>query len=106
MVVSQVPKGEGPGAPGYRGWSGIRRPGPPATAVEVASKLEIGRKPEREFHDLIEVDKAGMLECWVLFHWSGQGIVQEYPKFSKGHWKLLHDYVERFEIHGGTPAVR
>ena len=77
-----------------------------ATAVEAAAKLQKDGKPAEQFRDLIEVDKAGMLECWVLFHWADQGIAQEYPQFGKDHWKLLRSYVERFEIHGGSGAAR
>jgi tetratricopeptide (TPR) repeat protein len=77
-----------------------------ATALEAASKAEKQGKTANDFRDLIEVDKAGMLECWVLFHWADQNTAQEYPQFSKDHWKLLHDYVDRFEIHGGAGVAR
>jgi hypothetical protein len=73
-----------------------------ATALEAASNAEKQGKPADEFRDLIEVDKAGMLECWVIFHWSDQNMEQDYRQFSTEHWKILHDYIDRFEIHGGV----
>jgi tetratricopeptide (TPR) repeat protein len=73
-----------------------------ATAVEVASKAKKGEQPPEEFRDLIAVDKAGLLECWVLFHWADEGMAQEYLQFSKDHWEKLHEYIDRFEIHGGA----
>jgi tetratricopeptide (TPR) repeat protein len=75
-----------------------------ATAVEVALKWEKGEQPPEEFRDLIAVDKADLLECWVLFRWADEGIAQEYMQFSKDHWEKLHEYIERFEIHGRAGA--
>ena len=29
-------------------------------------------------------------------------MAHEYMQFSRDHWEKLHEYIERFEIHGGN----
>ena len=59
-------------------------------------------KLDESLRNLVELDKAGMLDCWILINGADQGIAQDYPAYRKDHWKLLHDYIDRFVIHGGV----
>lgn len=41
-----------------------------------------------------------------MIDWADENIAQDYLEFSRTHWQLLHDYVERFEIHGGNGKLQ
>ncbi len=59
-------------------------------------------KLDESLRNLLELDKAGMLDCWILLNAADQGIAQDYPAYRKDHRQLLHDYIARFVIHGGV----
>ena len=77
----------------------------------VASTVE-GKKPKPEqldesLRNLVELQKAGMLDCWILINGADEGIARDYPAYRKDHRQLLHDYLARFVIHGGvSPAAQ
>ncbi|MGA9673017.1 MAG: hypothetical protein WBQ94_27710 [Terracidiphilus sp.] len=70
-----------------------------ATALDAVETAKKRGKPDESLHDLIEIDKAGMIECWVLINGADQAIAGDYLEFSKGHRQLLHDYINRFIVH-------
>ena len=55
-----------------------------------------------QLSDPVEMSDAGMLDCWILINGADQGIAQDYDAYRKEHRQLLHDYVERFVVHGGV----
>jgi tetratricopeptide (TPR) repeat protein len=59
-------------------------------------------KLDESLRNLLDLDKAGMLDCWILLNAADQGIAQDYPAYRKDHRQLLHDYIARFVIHGGV----
>jgi tetratricopeptide (TPR) repeat protein len=59
-------------------------------------------KLDESLRNLLELDKAGMLDCWILLNGADQGIAQDYPAYRKDHRQLLHDYLARFVVHGGV----
>jgi tetratricopeptide (TPR) repeat protein len=59
-------------------------------------------KLDESLRNLLELDKAGMLDCWILINAADQGIAQDYPAYRKEHRQLLHDYIARFVVHGGV----
>lgn len=70
--------------------------------VKVAGELKV--KPEtmdESLRNLVELSRAGMLDCWILINGADQGIVQDYDAYRKTHRQLLHDYLARFVVHGG-----
>jgi tetratricopeptide (TPR) repeat protein len=62
-------------------------------------------KQDESLRNLVELNNAGMLDCWILISAADNGIAQDYEAYRKEHRKLLHDYLERFVVHGGvSPA--
>jgi tetratricopeptide (TPR) repeat protein len=60
---------------------------------------------DESLRNLIELNDAGMLDCWILISGADNGIAQDYDAYRKQHRQLLHDYFSRFVVHGGvSPA--
>jgi tetratricopeptide (TPR) repeat protein len=59
-------------------------------------------KLDESLRNLLELDKAGMLDCWILLNAADEGIAQDYPAYRIDHRQLLHDYIARFVLHGGV----
>ena len=57
---------------------------------------------DESLRNLVELSDAGMLDCWILINGADQGIAQDYDAYRKEHRQLLHDYLERFVVHGGV----
>jgi len=70
-------------------------------ASTVKEKKLKANKLDESLRNLIELNDAGMLDCWILINGADQGIAQDYEAYRKEHRKLLHDYLERFVVHGG-----
>ncbi len=70
-------------------------------ATTVKEKKIAPDKLDESLRNLVELNDAGMLDCWILISAADQGIAQDYPAYRNGHRQLLHDYLERFVIHGG-----
>jgi hypothetical protein len=71
--------------------------------VSVTKEMKI--KPDKldeSLRNLLEVNDAGMLDCWILINGADQGIAQDYDAYRKEHRQLLHDYIDRFVVHGGV----
>ena len=63
-------------------------------------------KLDESLRNLQELNKAGMLDCWILISAPDQGIAQDYAAYRKDHRQLLHDYIDRFVVHGGVNPQR
>jgi tetratricopeptide (TPR) repeat protein len=75
------------------------------TALTVASELKVHHdKLDESLRNLVELNDAGMLDCWILISGADQGIAQDYDAYRKQHRQLLHDYLDRFVVHGGVNA--
>jgi tetratricopeptide (TPR) repeat protein len=73
-----------------------------ASAAQIAKELKIAPdKLDESLRNLIELDNAGMLDCWILIGGADAGIAQDYDAYRKQHRQLLHDYLARFVVHGG-----
>jgi hypothetical protein len=59
-------------------------------------------KLDESLRNLVELNDAGMLDCWILINGADQGIAQDYAAYRKQHRQLLHDYLDRFVVHGGA----
>jgi tetratricopeptide (TPR) repeat protein len=57
---------------------------------------------DESLRNLVELSDAGMLDCWILISAADKGIAQDYDAYRKEHRQLLHDYLERFVVHGGV----
>jgi tetratricopeptide (TPR) repeat protein len=57
---------------------------------------------DESLRNLVELNDAGMLDCWILMSAADQGIAQDYDAYRKTHRQLLHDYLDRFVVHGGV----
>jgi tetratricopeptide (TPR) repeat protein len=74
-----------------------------ATTVK-DKKIKPGKLDE-SLRNLVELNDAGMLDCWILISGADNGIAQDYDAYRKEHRQLLHDYLDRFVVHGGvSPA--
>jgi tetratricopeptide (TPR) repeat protein len=70
------------------------------------SKIKPGKLDE-SLRNLVELNDAGMLDCWILINAADEGIAQDYAAYRKEHRQLLHDYIARFVVHGGVmPAAQ
>jgi tetratricopeptide (TPR) repeat protein len=59
-------------------------------------------KLDASLRNLVELNDAGMLDCWILINGADEGIAQDYDDYRKGHRHLLHDYLAKFVVHGGV----
>ena len=75
-------------------------------ASTVKEKKLKANKLDESLRNLIELNDAGMLDCWILINGADQGIAQDYEAYRKEHRKLLHEYLERFVVHGGPIRER
>ena len=48
---------------------------------------------------LRELDKNGMLECWILLDDADQGIAQDYVAYRKDHRELMARYIAQYDVH-------
>lgn len=67
-------------------------------------KIKPGKLDE-SLRNLLAVNDAGMLDCWILLNGADQGIAQDYPAYRKDHRQLLFDYIDRFVVHGGVSST-
>jgi hypothetical protein len=56
---------------------------------------------DESLRNVVELNDAGMLDCWILINGADNGIAQDYEAYRKLHRNLLHDYLARFVVHGG-----
>jgi hypothetical protein len=56
---------------------------------------------DESLRNLLDLNDAGMLDCWILISGADQGIAQDYDAYRKAHRQLLRDYLSRFVVHGG-----
>jgi tetratricopeptide (TPR) repeat protein len=59
-------------------------------------------KLDESLRNLVALSDAGMLDCWILINGADQGIAQDYAAYRSDHRQLLHDYLDRFVVHGGV----
>jgi tetratricopeptide (TPR) repeat protein len=71
-----------------------------ATTVK-DKKIKPGKLDE-SLRNLVELSDAGMLDCWILISGADNGIALDYDAYRKDHRQLLHDYLDRFVVHGGV----
>jgi hypothetical protein len=59
---------------------------------------------DESLRNLVALQKAGMLDCWILISGADHGITLDYPAYRKDHRQLLHDYLTQFMIqNSGSP---
>jgi len=73
-----------------------------SVADGITNKEVKSNKLDESLRNLIELNNAGMLDCWILINGADQGIAQDYDAYRKQHRQLLHDYLDRFVVHGGV----
>jgi tetratricopeptide (TPR) repeat protein len=61
---------------------------------------------DESLRNLVELNDAGMLDCWILISAADNGIAQDYAAYRNQHRQLLHDYLDRFVVHGGVKPAR
>lgn len=71
-------------------------------AENVAEKKIKPGKLDESLRNLIELQKTGMLDCWILINGADQGIAQDYAAYRKDHRQLVHDYLSKYVVHGGV----
>jgi tetratricopeptide (TPR) repeat protein len=80
-----------------------------ALGLVVSTLRERRIKPEQldeSLRNLMELSDAGMIACGILISGADEGVAQDYDDYRKGHRKLLHDYLDRFVVHGGMNPVQ
>jgi tetratricopeptide (TPR) repeat protein len=48
---------------------------------------------------LLQLDKDGMLDAWILLDNPDQGIAQDYLAYRAAHRDLLHAYIAKYDVH-------
>ncbi|MGA2277589.1 MAG: hypothetical protein ABSG00_08290 [Terracidiphilus sp.] len=61
---------------------------------------------DESLRNLVELNNAGMLDCWILINGADEGIAQDYDSYRNTHRQLLHDYLSRFVVHGGVTTTQ
>ena len=61
---------------------------------------------DESLRNLVELNNAGMLDCWILINGTDEGIAQDYDSYRNTHRQLLHDYLSRFVVHGGVATAQ
>ncbi len=74
-----------------------------STVQEKKAKVE---KLDESLRNLVELQKAGMLDCWILINGADEGVAKDYSAYRKEHRQLLRDYLARFVVHGGVSLPR
>jgi tetratricopeptide (TPR) repeat protein len=59
-------------------------------------------KLDESLRNLVDLYDAGMLDCWILINGADNGIAMDYASYRNEHRQLLHDYLDRFVVHGGV----
>ena len=77
-----------------------------SVAVAVKGKKIKPENLDESLRNLVELKNAGMLDCWILISGADNGIAQDYDVYRNQHRQLLHDYIERFVVHGGAIPAR
>ena len=73
-----------------------------AVAATVKEKNVDRGKLDESLRNLVDLNDAGMLDCWILINGADRGIAQDYATYREEHRQLLHDYLSRYVIHGGA----
>jgi len=72
------------------------------TTIAIAREMKIKPgKLDESLRTLIDLNDAGMLDCWILINAADQGIAQDYDAYRKEHRQQLHDYIAKYIVHGG-----
>jgi hypothetical protein len=56
-------------------------------------------KMDATWRTLLDIEKDGMLECWILLDHADQGIAQDYVAYRAEHRDLLHAYIAKYDVH-------
>ncbi len=56
-------------------------------------------KYDATWKTLADLDRDGMLECWILLDHPDQGIAQDYAAYRATHRDLLHAYIAKYDVH-------
>lgn len=56
---------------------------------------------DESLRNIVELNDAGMLDCWILINGADEGIAKDYDAYRDAHRQLLHDYLDHFVVHGG-----
>ena len=65
-----------------------RRPGADAVAAVVKERKIKPDKLDESLRNLVELNDAGMLDCWILISGADDGIAQDYDAYRKEHRQL------------------
>ena len=71
-------------------------------ATSVEEKKINPKKLDESLRNLVELNHAGMLDCWILISGADNGVAQDYNTYRKEHRQLLHDYLSKYVVHGGV----
>jgi tetratricopeptide (TPR) repeat protein len=78
-----------------------------AMLASVQEKLNSGvvtaGKLEPSIKSLLQLQKDGMLECWILLGGSDGGIRYDYPGYRQQHRELLVAYIDRYILNQTPP---
>lgn len=81
-----------------------------AMLTDVQKKLDAGtvtrEKLEPSLKNLLDLQKAGMIESWILLNAADAGIRHDYPDYRKQHRDLLVKYIDCYNLARSPSATR
>ena len=76
----------------------VRRVIDALNAVANAAALQNAPHLDPQLATLITLQKAGLLESWILINGSDLGIQRDYAAYRDGHRDQLRTYIERYVL--------
>jgi len=74
----------------------------PEEAASIRAMLDVKIPKDKlspTLKTLAELEKDGMLECWILLDNPDQGVAQDYVAYRAEHRELMHKYIEKYDVH-------
>jgi predicted Zn-dependent protease len=69
------------------------------SVLSVAKEKKGDLAKDTTLKTLAELEKDGMLECWILLDAPDQGIAQDYVAYRKEHRELMAKYIAKYDVH-------
>jgi tetratricopeptide (TPR) repeat protein len=79
-----------------------------AMLSDVQAKLKAGTvmvdKLDPSIKNLLQLQNAGMIDCWVIMNAADTGIRADYPAYRKDHRELLLTFIDRYMVREAPAA--
>jgi hypothetical protein len=74
-----------------------------AAADQAAKQIDAGKAQATEYgpgvQALMALQRAGMVECWLLLNGADQQVLHDYAAYRDAHRQLLIAYLDKYVVH-------